>query len=241
MKFTTSITKVNQGKEIIHGVPLEKLVQEKSFAENIFFLLRGQMPNEKEAVVFNAVLSSAIDHGPGTASAMTARIVASAKNSLHVAVSAGILAMGERHGSAIEGAARFLRENAGNEKIEQMVVELKNKKVRLAGFGHAVLQRDNRTTVLLQVAKEQGFFGQHCQLAIKTEEALNKVSSKKLPLNIDGAMAAVLLDMGFSPEIMKGIFIIARVPGLVAQASEELSHDTGLKRLEEEDIEYIGK
>ena len=60
-----------------------------------------------------------------------------------------------------------------------------------------------------------------------------------MPLNVDAAMAAILSDMGFEWQIMKGFFIIARVPGLVAQAYEEISNDTGLKRLSEDAIEYV--
>jgi citryl-CoA lyase len=54
-------------------------------------------------------------------------------------------------------------------------------------------------------------------------------------------MAAVLLDMGFDDKIMKGIFIIARVPGLVAHVFEEATSGDGLRRLDEEDILYIGE
>ncbi len=241
MKFKTSITNLNRGEEVIRGYAMKDLMQQKSFAEAIYLILRGELPNETEAKMFNAILTAAIDHGPGTVSALTARIVASAKNSLHTAVAAGILAMGERHGSAIEGAAKFFQEHADDADIDSLIKKMKEQKIRLAGYGHAILADDHRASQLLAVARELGFYGKHCASAEAVGKSLNAISSKKLPLNIDGAMAAILSDMGFPWDVMKGVFIIARVPGLVAQVYEEMTGDAGLRRLSEDDIEYVGE
>ncbi|MDO8509612.1 MAG: citrate/2-methylcitrate synthase, partial [bacterium] len=188
-----------------------------------------------------AILTSAIDHGTGTASAMTARIVASAKNSMHVSLAAGILAMGERHGGAIENAAKFFVDNKTNTNLNQTIKDLKDKKIRLSGFGHAVLVQDERSEILLKLAKKLGYFQDACRVAVTTEKEFNNISSKSLPLNIDGAMGAILVDMGFEPEMMKGVFITARLPGLVAHIYEETKSDTGLRRLSEDEIDYTGK
>ncbi|MFA6424099.1 MAG: citryl-CoA lyase [Candidatus Magasanikbacteria bacterium] len=241
MKWETKITNVNSGKETIRGKKLSGLIKNNTFTETIFLIWQGRMPKAKETKMLDALLTAAIDHGIGTASAMTARIVASAKNSMHTALTAGILAMGERHGSAIENAAKFFLKNIKNKNLVQTIGELKDKKVRLAGFGHAVLERDERAEELLKIAKKTGFFKQACQVAVDSQKELNKISSKQLPLNIDGAMGAILADMGFDPDMMKGIFITARVPGLVAHIYEEMTNDAGLRRLHEDEISYIGK
>lgn len=241
MHITTAITDIRDEKEYIRGYSLHDLVQKKTFVETIYLLLRGKLPTEKETVMLNALFTAAIDHGPGTASAQTARIVASAKNSMHTAVAAGILAMGERHGSAIEGAAQFFQEQKQRGDIDMLAQELKAKKIRVPGYGHAVLEKDDRSAVLLTIAKEQGVYGEHCVFAEKFHHALNAVSSKKIAFNIDGSMAAILLDMGFDVRLMKGFFMIARVPGLVAQVFEEIVSDAGIRRLDQDDIEYTGE
>ena len=241
MKWETAITNINKGQEIIRGKKLSGLIKANTFTETIFLIWQGRMPKPAETKMLDALLVSAIDHGTGTASAMTARIVSSAKNSLHTSLAAGILAMGERHGSAIEAAANFFVENKANKNLAQIVKELKDKKVRLAGFGHAVLAKDERSTELLKMAKKLGFYKDYCKVAEMTEKELNKISSKPLPLNIDGAMGAILADMGFDPKIMKGVFIAGRVPGLVAHIYEEMQNDAGLRRLGEDEINYIGK
>lgn len=241
MKWETSITNIKNGQEIIRGKKLSSLIKNNSFTETIFLIWQGRLPKSSEIKMMDALLTAAIDHGTGTASAMTARIVASAKNSMHTALAAGILAMGERHGSAIEMAAKFFVENKNNKNLAQVVKELKEKKVRLAGFGHAVLTKDERSVELFKIAKKLGFYKDCCRVAETVQKELNKISSKPLPLNIDGAMGAILVDMGFDPKLMKGVFITARVPGLVAHIYEEIKNDAGLRRLSEDDINYIGK
>ena len=79
MKFKTSITDIKNGEEIIRGQKLEDLVTNHSFVETVFLILIGKLPTEKEKRMLDAILTSVIDHGPGVASAMAARISASKK------------------------------------------------------------------------------------------------------------------------------------------------------------------
>jgi citrate synthase len=240
MQVNTKITDIKNGQEIIRGEKLSSLITNASFSETIFLLLTGNKPDQDELAVFNAVLVAAIDHGPGTASGQTSRIVASAKNSVHVSVAAGILAMGERHGGAIEGAAKFFVDNKEN-NISEIISKYKENKKYVPGFGHAVLEVDTRSEKLFEVAKKHNYFKTYCEVANNTHEEINKISSKKLALNIDGSMAAILLDLGFSVDMMKGVFIISRTPGLVAQTIEENKDDIGLRRMSQEDVNYSGK
>lgn len=238
MKIKTCITKIDNGEEYIRGNKLSELVEKYSFVEIIYLLLKGDFPGSNETKMLNAMFVAAIDHGPGTASALTARIVASAKNSLHTSFAAGILAMGDRHGSAIEGAAKFFQENIQEKNVKNLVKDLKDKKIKIAGYGHAVLEDDLRANQLLEIAKKLGFYKEHCEFAEKIEIELNSISSKKLPLNIDGSMGAIISDMDFEWTMAKIFFIIARTPGLLMQVYEETKNDEGLRRLEEEHIIY---
>jgi citryl-CoA lyase len=238
--FQTSITDIRDGEEYIRGHKLEDLIKEKSFVETIFLLLKGELPSEQEAKMLGAMFTAAIDHGPGTASGQVARIVASAKNSMHTSLAAGILAMGERHGSAIEGAAKFFQKQKTAEDVAGLVKGLKERKIRIPGYGHPFLEHDSRSETLFALAKELGIYGDHCAFAEEAHKELNAISSKPLALNIDGAMGAILSDMGFDWRLGKGFFIIARVPGLVAHIYEEQTSDVGIRRLSQDDIEYIG-
>lgn len=240
MKFQTAITHVNNGQELIRGYALTALAQKKSFSDTIWLLLRGELPTPAESKMFAAVLTIAIDHGPGTISGQATRIAASGKVAMAAAVAAGILTIGERHGAPVDGAAQFFVDNLSTPDLPALLADLKSKKIRLPGFGHAVLTKDHRSEILFVIAKETGFYGQYAAFAEAVELELNKQASKLLPLNVDGSMAAILLELGFKPSVLTGIFIIARTPGLVAQATEEMQGEAGMRRLPEAEIEYTG-
>ncbi|MBI5230381.1 MAG: citryl-CoA lyase [Candidatus Magasanikbacteria bacterium] len=238
MQWKTSLTKIENEKTFIHGQPLEDLVKEKTFVEVVWFLFKASWPTPAESKLLNTMFGSVIDHGVGTASAMTARTTASTGVSVQTAVAAGILALGNKHGGAIEGAANLFKGIPDGADIAAFVKDTKTSKKRLPGFGHRVLAHDTRVNILFVVAKEAGHYGKYCIFAEKIAEELAKQSSKPIPLNIDGAMAAVLLEIGIEPEIANGFFLIGRVPGLIAQIAEELKQNNGLRRLEESEIVY---
>ncbi len=240
MKFKTSITKIEKEAEIIRGKSLESLVKKYSFVSSIFLLLFGRLPKKNEEVMCNAIFTSVIDHGPGVASAITARVSASAGNTVHSSLAAGILGFGERHGMAVEGAMKFFYDNVNNKNIAFTIKELKDAKVRVPGFGHKVFtDRDPRSTTLFTIAKRQKILGRYSAFARVVEKELNKISSRPLPLNIDGAIAAILCDMKIDPKVGNIFFLIGRIPGILAHIYEEVSHDVGIRRIEENDIEYI--
>lgn len=238
MKWKTSLTKIEDGKESIRGYALEELMQKKTFVETIFLLLKGELPTEKEAQMMNAIFTSVIDHGPAVASAMNARISASAKNDLHTSVAAGLLGLGGRHGVVIEPAMKFFYDNVETKDLSGLLKTMKEQKKYAPGYGHKVFTTDPRTETLFTLAKKLKIYGKYSTFAEKAEETLNAISSKKLPLNADGAIAAILCDMGFDARIGNGIFVIARVPGLVAHVVEEVTNDEGIRRAE--DVEYTG-
>lgn len=240
MKWQTKISTITDDGEIIRGEKLSTLIENSSFSESIYFLLRGIKPSPEHTAMFDALLTAAIDHGLGTPSTTVARTVASTKNSTHTAVAAGILAMGERHGNAIESAAYFFQKNKSTDDVLSILREMKENGERVPGFGHAVMTQDTRSELLIELAKKYGVYGEHIAFAQKVSDTLNSISSKPLPLNIDGSMAAILSDMGFDAALMKGIFIIARVPGLVAHVCEEQTDDIGIRRVPLEDCEYLG-
>jgi citryl-CoA lyase len=198
--------------------------------------------------MFNALFTSVIDHGPGTSSALNARVSASAGNPVHASLAAGILGFGERHGMAVEGAMEFLKSKVKSQKsdegysLSQDIKKIKEMKIRIPGFGHKVFTNvDPRTETLFSIAKKQKIFGVHCTFALSVQKELNKISSKPLPLNIDGAVAAILCDMGIDAKLGNTVFLIGRIPGLLAHIYEERVNDVGIRRLEEDDIEFISQ
>lgn len=236
--YRTSITTHVDGRPYVYGYDLIRLAGETSFCRAIYLILRGEMPDKASEKMFDSMLTIAIDHGVEPASVVAARNVYSGGSPLQAAVAAGILAFGEYHGGAIEAAMEnFLKYQATGAK--KLVDDFIKKGARITGFGHRLYTVDPRTQRLLTIARELGFRGKYVKFALAVEGELSK-GAKKLPLNIDGIFAALLLELGFNPKVGKGFFIIARTPGLVAHVVEEALRENPVRRLSEKEVEYDG-
>lgn len=236
-KWKTSIAGIIEREAHIHGYKVTELIDKVNFSDAIWLELKGELPTEKERAMLDAILIATIDNGLGPPSTTNARNSASAGNSMQASVAAGILGIGEFHGGAIEESARLLQMGLTADKLVEKVIAEGN---RIAGFGHKVYTTDPRATKIFEKAKSLGFFGEHCELANKVEQVLEEKKGKKIPINVDGAIAAVVSDMGFDYRLGKGFFIIGRVVGLVAHIFEELVREKPFRRIPEEEIEYDG-
>jgi len=242
MQFKTRISKLVNEDVVIRGDKLSSLISAGKFSDSIFLLLSGRKPSSTESVLFEKMLISVIDHGMGTTSSMTARFIASGGNSLNVGVGGGILSIGDHHGGAIEKAMEqfYAWEQLGKEKARGQIKEMISGKKTIYGFGHKVYKdEDPRVLVLLKEMKKLNFKSKHLFLKEEVEKAFQETKGKKLPINIDGFLALLLCDFGFDPLLGKGVFIIGRTPGLVAQTYEELKYEKPVRRVEEEEIELL--
>jgi len=196
------------------------------------------MPDKNSERMLDAILTISIDHGVEPSSIVSARNVYSGGSPVQAAVAAGTLAFGEYHGGAIEKAMENFKGFVGK-SAKDVVEDFKKRGERISGFGHRLYSVDPRTQELLKIAGELGFLGKYVKFAQSLEEELS-AGDKKLPLNIDGITAALLLEMGFNPKVGKGVFIIARTPGIVAHVVEEALREKPVRRLGEDDVEYDG-
>jgi len=245
MSWKTAITRIEPGQIRLRGYDITELMGRLSFAETVFLTLKGERPKPAEARMTEALLVSSVDHGATPPSSQAARLILSGGNPLNAAVAAGVLTLGDSHGGAIEQCAQVLQERAAqagtvDEIATRLVEELRAEKKRLAGYGHRLHPVDPRSTRLYELASEVGFGGRHMELARAVEKALEAITGRALPLNVDGAIAAVISDMGFDWQLGKGFFIIARAVGLVAHAFEEWSREKPMRRFIVDDSEYDG-
>jgi citrate synthase len=77
-------------------------------------------------------------------------------------------------------------------------------------------------------------------MALALAKSLEQASGRKLPLNVDGAIAAVLAEMGFSPDIGNALFMMSRLPGLVAHIQEERQRQRPMRKIHPTAHEYDG-
>lgn len=199
--------------------------------------------------MMDALLTVCIEHSLNAPSVDAIRFVASSGVPLQGAVSAGIAAIGEWHGGAIEQSAKMLQEGilrskekqiAMNEVAEEIIAKHRDRKVKIPGFGHPTHTEDPRTKKLLEVAKQTHLYGQHVNLALVMESLTEKFFRRDLILNVDGCIAAIISDMGFDWRLGKGFFIVSRTPGLIAHAFEQKYHEKPYKAPKWNEIVYTG-
>ena len=129
---------------------------------------------------------------------------------------------------------------ARTETAKLLVSESREKKQRILGFGHRVHTSDPRTKRLFQLAEELNIEGNHVLLAKSIEKELEQATGRKLPINVDGAIAAIISDMNFDWKLGKGFFLIGRVAGLTAHTYEEQTKFKPMRKMFTVNHEYDG-
>ena len=87
---------------------------------------------------------------------------------------------------------------------------------------------DPRTTVLVSIAERYGKAGQGVAFIRALQTAVAE-TIKPLAINVDGAIAAVLYDLGYPPAAAKLIFIVGRTAGLAAHVIEEYTRERPMR------------
>jgi len=197
---------------------LLEIAQDRSFAGMIFELLSGKKPDSHQVKLFETILNISIDHGEETPSAIEVINKAKEGGLITQAVAAGILQINDYHGGAIEPAMELFYKIKKEKLDPKMVVrEYLSLDKRIPGFGHRIYKVDPRSQLLFKLVKEEGISEEFVDLAKNIEKELKEAKDKELPVNIDGAIAAILCAFGWESRLGKAVFIIARVPGLCGQ------------------------
>ncbi len=250
-RWQSALTEISPNKILVRGYPLDEMMGRLGFAEAVYLLLMGELPTPAIGRMLNAVLVSSVDHGVTPPSTLAARNVATSGAPLKDCVAAGILAFGPQHGGDIEACMRFLdsglakmRGGMTQQQAADAIVGdcVKNNEVP-PGFGHRFHTRDPRAARLFQMALELELEGEHVRLVRAAERSVETHAEqfgRPLPVNVDGAIAAVCADLGFAYELGNAIFLISRLPGLIAHAHEERTRQAPMRQIDPKDHDYDG-
>lgn len=239
----TAISKVEPNKLVTRGYNQQDLIEKIRYNDMIFLLLKGKLPSLQESKLFNHILVSFCDHGATPPSTQTARLIASSGSPLNSAVAGALLSFGHKHAGAIEKTMELYQKSIekltltgdrdiDNTQIASLAIEIFNEYMadnkKIPGFGHRYHDVDPRAKKIIELAIEEGMIGNHTKLALAIEDLIYE--KKNIRLNIDGANAALLSDLGFTPQLGLGIFIIGRVPGIIAHINEENMDEDEFRR-----------
>lgn len=236
--WRSAITNADGNRIVVRGHDLVTMMEQGSYAEMVALLLGGHRPDEGERRLIEAMLIAICDHGAGSPSAATARMAATGnRQAPEAAVAAGILAIGDAHAGAgmacmgiiAEGLERATRESRSLAEVSrQIVLETRAAGKRLPGFGHRMYREDPRSTVLFDIAQRYGKSGSGVAF-VKAMEREIAQAIKPMAINVDGAIAAVLHDLGYPAAAAKLIFIVGRTAGLAAHVIEEYTRERPLR------------
>jgi citryl-CoA lyase len=249
--WKTAITRIEPNKVLVRGYLLDELMGRVSFADAIYLLLAGELPTPSVSRLISAILVSSVDHGAMPPSTVVARNVATTGAPLRAAVAAGVLSFGSYHGGDVEGCMEML--DAGlalvrdghsyQDAAEAMVQRKLDVGERVPGLGHRLHSRDPRAQKLLQMAYELDLEGEHIRLMRMIDRALAAAlgpSAEDIHINVDGAIAGICGDLGLDREFGNALFIISRVPGLIAHAHEERLRERPMRRIDPSSTVYDG-
>lgn len=247
-KWSTSITAVQPNEVRLRGYRIDDLMGETSFSDGIYLALMGELPTPTVSKMIEAILVSSIDHGATPPSALAARTAASTGAPLNAAVACGLLSINRFHGGAIESCMHMLasaietqaEDGSDIEQIANQTIDAyQESKQRLPGLGHRLHNDDPRAAKLFALATETGIRGPAIELlqALRSGLATRGVD---LPINVDGAIAAILVDLKVPSPLANAFFYISRLPGLVAHVYEEQTEQRPMRPIDPSAHVYHG-
>jgi citrate synthase len=213
-----------------------------SFTEYFHLLLTGREPTEDQRFFLDLLLVAIAEHGMMPTNVAARMTLAADPGSLQGAVAAGILGAGPVVLGTSESCARLLAETlASGREAVAVAREIHGAGAKVPGFGHPVHRPvDPRAERILELADARAVSGPHVALARAFREAVAEVWEQPVPMNVSMPIAAVLLDLGFSSDVVKGVPILARTAGLLAHLAEERERPLGFRMAAaaEEAIDY---
>jgi len=237
--WTTRISRAEGGKIWVHGYPIEELIEGLSATEASFLLLRGELPDERETAVFDLALRCAFDQQLINSAACAARFTASASPESAVpALASGMLATGSVTGSP-QAPAQMLIEAVAwgvdeNDAAQRVVTGWLEGRGWVPGLGHPLHKEgEPRAMTLRRVAREIDGWRAHGRMLDAIEAELARRKGKQIPINLAGAIAAVLTDLGFEPLLIGGLGALGYGFALLAHIVEEIREGVPLRIIPE--------
>jgi len=210
----------------------------QNIATNFLYLLKGEMPSEHDAAVFDKCLILHADHELN-ASTFAARVIAGTLASMYAGVTGAIAALsGPLHGGANTAVMKTLLEIGSVDNVERFIKQALAEKRKIMGFGHAVYRtEDPRATHLRQFSKEMGERAggtKWYEMSRRVEEVMMK--EKGLFANVDFFSASAYYSMGIPLDLFTPIFAVSRISGWTGHILEQYADN----KLIRPRAEYVG-
>ncbi|UWR03222.1 citryl-CoA lyase [Ruegeria conchae] len=236
--WRTSIIDMKPGQIAFRGHPIEDLIGNVSFPQMIWLMVRGDLPSDAQARLFEAALVAGVDHGPQAPSIAAARMAATCGVGLNNAMATAVNMLGDVHGGAGEQCAELyydiaVRMDAGASLNDAVRVGLDSWREKygkiVSGFGHRFHKPvDPRAPRLMQLvrdaATEGTVSGRFADIGEEVQAELGRQrGGRPIAMNIDGATAVIFCELGFPAPLSRGLFCLSRSVGILAHAWEQMN------------------
>ncbi|TAJ09552.1 MAG: ATP citrate lyase [Nitrospirae bacterium] len=217
------------------GYPASELINKGYEIPHIIGLLWDKrLISKQEAEIVKRILMLSADHGPCVSGAYATILAACAGIGLSQAVAAGMIMIGPRFGGAVTDAGRWFKYAVDNKMtVDEFLAYMKKNVGPVPGIGHRVKSLrnpDKRVKELVGYVKSLNIKTPCLDFALQVEQ-VTAAKKDNLILNVDGTMAAVLVDIGFPVDSLNGFFILARTIGLIGHWVDQKRQDSRLIRL----------
>ena len=232
--WSTQIIDMKPGEIRYRGYAVEELIGNVGFAQMVWLMMRGELPEKGQAELLEIALMSAVDHGPQAPGIAIARMAATCGVGLNNALASGVNALGDVHGGAGEQAVEFYNSihtemNNGDDlelTVERAMDSFFSTGAKyVPGFGHRFHPVDPRAPRLLELvdraASAGHVTGEFAAIGRAVETALERLKERRIPMNIDGATAVIYAELGFPAPLARGLFCLSRSVGILAHAWEQ--------------------
>ena len=232
--WTTSIVDIEPGKIHMRGYPIQDLIGRISFPEMAWLMLRGELPAREQAALLEAAMVAGVDHGPHAPSIAISRMAVTCGLPVNGAMASAVNVLDDVHGGAGQQCMELMQwiaQHAGDAEPTAAHVAAGLDAFRaehgkiIPGFGHRFHGVDPRAVRLMKMmrdARGQGVVsGRFTTIGALIEQALTEGKGTPIPMNIDGATAVIYCELGFAPELGRGLFILSRSVGILAHAWEQ--------------------
>jgi citrate synthase len=237
--WTTKISRAESGKIWVRGYPIQELIEGLSYTESAFLLLRGELPDERELALFDLAMRSGMDQQLISSAACAARFTASAfPDSAVPGLASGILASGSVTGSPQEPAEMLIEavgwELEEAEAAKRAIEVWLERRGAVPGLGHPMHKgAEPRAVSVRKVALELDGWGDHGRMLDAVEAGLEASKGQRIPMNLAGAIGALLADLAFDPLVIGGLGALNYGVALLAHITEEIREGVPLRIIPE--------
>ena len=201
----------------------------------IWLMLRGELPSRGQSDLLEAAMVPGVDHGPHAPSIAIARMAVTCGLPVNGAMASAINVLDDIHGGAGQQCMELYREidaEAGQDgdlvAAATAVIERHREAGEkiVPGLRPPLPSGRPADRAAVRAGREGRRPPASCpgaapRSATRSRPRISAIKKRHIPMNIDGITAVIFCELGFEPELGRGLFVLSRSVGILAHAWEQ--------------------